>query len=123
MEEPYRKGLNDLDNHNGVITHLEPEILQCKVKQALGSIAANKANGGDGILLKILKKIKKKKASLNMSKFGKPSIGHRTGKGQSSSHFPRRAVVKNIQTTGQLCTLPMLVKLCSKLFKPGFSST
>ena len=58
-----------------------------------------------------------------MSKFGKPSIGHRTGKGQSSSHFPRRAVVKNIQTTGQLCTLPMLVKLCSKLFKPGFSST
>ena len=61
-EELYKKGFNDLDNHNGVITHLEPEILQCKVKQALGSIAANKANGGDGILLKILRKIKKKKS-------------------------------------------------------------
>ena len=50
-----------MDNHNGVITHLEPEILQCEVKQALESIAANKANGGDGILLKILKKKNLKK--------------------------------------------------------------
>ena len=49
MEEPYRKGLNDLDNHNGVITHLEPEILECEVKWALGSITMNKASGGDGI--------------------------------------------------------------------------
>ena len=52
-EESYRKGLNDLDNHNGVITHLD--ILECEVKQALGSIAANKANGGDGILAQLLK--------------------------------------------------------------------
>ena len=48
-----QKCLNDLDNHSGVITHLD--ILECEVKQALGSIAANKANGGDGILAQLLK--------------------------------------------------------------------
>ena len=48
-EEPYKKYLNDPDNHNGVITHLEPDILECQVKWALGSITTNKASGGDGI--------------------------------------------------------------------------
>ena len=48
-EELYRKDLNDLDNHDGVITHLEPDILECKVQWALGSITTNKASGGDGI--------------------------------------------------------------------------
>ena len=53
-----QKNLNDLDNHNAVITHLEPDILECKVKWALGSITVNKASGGDGIpaeLFQILK--------------------------------------------------------------------
>ena len=57
-EELYQKGLNDSDNHNGVITHLELDILQCEVKWALGSITVNKASRGDGIpaeLLQILK--------------------------------------------------------------------
>ena len=57
-EELYTKGLNDLDNHDGVISHLEPDVLECKVKWALGSITANKAGGGDGIpaeLFQILK--------------------------------------------------------------------
>ena len=49
-EELYKKDLHDPDNHNGVITHLEPDILQCKVKWALGSITTDKASGGDGIL-------------------------------------------------------------------------
>ena len=48
-EELYKKDLHDPDNHNCVITHLEPDILECKVKQALGSITTNKASGGDGI--------------------------------------------------------------------------
>ena len=47
--ELYKKGLNDLDNHNGVVTHLEPDILECEVRWALGSISMNKASGGDGI--------------------------------------------------------------------------
>ena len=56
-EELYKKDLNDPDNHDGVITHLEPDILECKVKWALGSITKDKASGGDGIpeLFQILK--------------------------------------------------------------------
>ena len=57
-EEPYKKDLHDPDNHNGVITYLEPDILECEVKWALGSITINKASGGDGIpaeLFQILK--------------------------------------------------------------------
>ena len=48
-EELYKKDLHDPDNHEGVITHLEPDILECEVKWALGSITTNKASGGDGI--------------------------------------------------------------------------
>ena len=48
-EELYKKDLQDPGNHDGVTTHLEPDILECKVKQALGSITTNKASGGDGI--------------------------------------------------------------------------
>ena len=58
MEELYQKGLNDPDSHNGVITSLEPSMLECEVKWALGSITMNKASGGDGIpaeLFQILK--------------------------------------------------------------------
>ena len=57
-EELYKKGLNGLNNHDGVVTHLEPDILECEVKWALGSITMNKASGGDGIpaeLVQILK--------------------------------------------------------------------
>ena len=48
-EELYKKDLHNLDNHDGMITHLEPDILECGVKRALGSITTNKASGGDGI--------------------------------------------------------------------------
>jgi len=54
-EELYKKDLNDPDNHDGVITHLEPDILGCEVKWALGSITTNKASGGDGIPLSYFK--------------------------------------------------------------------
>ena len=57
-EELYKKDLHDPDDHDGVLTHLEPDILECKVKWALGSITMNKASGGDGIpaeLFQILK--------------------------------------------------------------------
>ena len=60
----YKKVLNDLDNHDGVVTQLEPDILECEVKWALGTITMNKIHGGDGIpaeLFQILKKKKKNK--------------------------------------------------------------
>ena len=58
-----------------------------------------------------------------VSKFGKLSSGHRTGKGQFSFQSRRRAMPKNVQTTAQLCSSHMLVRSCSKSFKVGFSST
>ena len=57
-EELYKKDLNDPDNHNGVITHLEPDILESKVRWALGSITMNKASGGDGILVELFQILK-----------------------------------------------------------------
>ena len=54
-EELYKKGLHDPDNYNSVITHLEPDILECEVKWALGSITTNKASGGDGIPVELFK--------------------------------------------------------------------
>ena len=68
-EELYKKDLHDPDNHNGVITHLEPDILECEVKWALGSITTNKASGGDGIpdeLFQILKDDALKVLQINM---------------------------------------------------------
>ena len=56
--ELYKKYLNDPDNHDGVITHLEPDILECEVKWALGSITTNKASGGDRIQLSYFKSLK-----------------------------------------------------------------
>ena len=58
-EELYKKDLHDPDNHDGVITHLEPNILECKVKRALGSITMNKASGGDGIPVELFQVLKK----------------------------------------------------------------
>ena len=57
MEELYKKGLHDLDNHD-MITHLEPDILECEVKWALGSITTNKASGTDGITVELLQILK-----------------------------------------------------------------
>ena len=56
--ELYRKGLNDPKSHNGVVTHLEPDILQCEVKWALESITTNKASGGDGIPVELFQILK-----------------------------------------------------------------
>ena len=57
-KELYKKDLHNPDNHNGVITHLEPDILECEVKWALGSITVNKASGGDGIPVELFKILK-----------------------------------------------------------------
>ena len=57
-EELYRKHLHDPDNHNGLITYLEPDLLECEVKWALGSVTTNKVNGGDGIPVELFQIIK-----------------------------------------------------------------
>ena len=67
-EELYKKDLHDPDNHDGVISHLEPDIRECKVRWALGSITMNKASGGDGVLVELFKILKDDfvSAELNM---------------------------------------------------------
>ena len=93
-EELYKKDPNDPDNHNGVITHLESDILECEVKWALGSITMNKVSGGDGIPVELFQILKdnavKKCCTQYASKFGKLSRGHRTGNSQLSLQSQER---------------------------------
>ena len=85
-EELSKKDLHDPDNHDGMITHLEPDILECEVKWALESITTDKASEGDEIPVELFQILKDDavKVLQHASKFGKLSSGHRTGKGQFS---------------------------------------
>ena len=105
--ELYKKDLNDPDNQDGLIIHLEPDILECEVKWALGSILTNKASGSDGIPVELFQILKDDAVT---SKFGELGSGHRTGKGQFSFQSQRKAMQKNVQTTEQLHSSHMLVK-------------
>jgi len=112
-EELYKKGLHDPDNHDDVIIQLEPDILECKVKWALGSITMNKASGCDGIpaeLFQIPKMMLLKCCTQYASKFGKLSSGSRNGKGQFSFQSQRKTMPKNAQTTAQLHSSHTLAK-------------
>ena len=110
---PVQKDIHELDNHDGVITHLEPDILECEVKWALGRITMNKASGGDGISVELFQTLKDDAVKVlhsHASKFGQLSSGHRTGKGQFSFQFQRKVMPKNAQTTAQLHSSHTLVK-------------
>ena len=112
-EELNRKSFNDLDNHNGVIIHLEPDILECEDKWAFGSNTTNKTSGGDGIppeLFQILKDVAVKVPHSIYQQIWKLSSGHRTGKGQFSFQSQRRAMAKNGQTTTKLYSFHKLAR-------------
>ena len=112
-EELYKKDLPDPDNHDGVITHLEPDILECEVKWVLESITTNKASGGDGIPVELFQILKDDAVSVLHSicqQIWKLSSGHRTGKGQFSFQSQRKAMLKSAQTTTQLHSSHMLAK-------------
>ena len=110
-EELHKKD-HDPDNHDGVITHLEPDILECKVKWTLGSNTTNKDSGGDRIpveLFQILKDDAVKVLHSICQQIWKTQ-GHRTGKGQFSFQYQRKAMPKNAQTMAQLHSSHMLVE-------------
>ena len=112
-EEVYKKDLHDPDNPDGRITHLEPDILECEVKWALGSITTNIASGGDGIpveLFQILKDDAVKVLHSIYQQIWKTQQWPRTGKGQFSCQSQRKAMPKNAQTTTQLHSSHMLAK-------------
>ena len=112
-EELYKKDLHDPDYYDGVITHLESDILEYEVKWALGSITMNKASGGDGIpveLFQILKDNAVKVLHSICQQIEQLSSGHRTGKGQFSFQSETKAMPKNVQITAQLHSSHMLAK-------------
>ena len=91
-EELYKKDLYDPDNHNDMITHLEPDILECKVEWALESITMNKASGSDRILAELIQILKDDAIKMLHSKYQqiwKLSSGLRIGKGQFSFQSQR----------------------------------
>ena len=112
-EELYKKDLHDADNYDGVITHLEPDILECELKWALGSIPMNKASGGDRIPVELFQILKDDAVQVLHSicqQIGKLSCGQRTAKGQFSFQSRRKAMPKNVQTTTQLHSSHTLAK-------------
>ena len=119
-EELYKKDLHDPDNHDGVITHLAPEILECKVKWALGSITMNKATGGDGIpveLFQIPKDDAVRVLNSICQQFWKTQQWPQEWKNQFSFQSQRKAMPKTVQTTTQLHSFHTLANTCSKSSK------
>ena len=112
-EELYKKDLHDPDNHNSVITHLEPDIVECEIKWALGSITVNQASGGDGIpveLFQILKDDAVKVLHLICQQMWKTQQWSQDWKDQFSFQSQRKAMPKNAETTPQLHSSHTLVK-------------
>ena len=112
-EELYKKDLHHPDNHHGVITHLEPDILACEVKWALGSITMNKASGGDGIpveLFQILQDDSVKVLHSICQQMWKTQQWPQDWKRSVFIPIPRKAMPKNAQTTAQLHSSHTLVK-------------
>ena len=109
-EEVYKKDLHDPVNYNGVITHLEPDILECEVKWALGSITMKKASGGDGFPAELFQILKDDAVKVLHSVCQQIWKAHRTRKGQFSFQSQRKAMPKNAQTTAQLHSSHTLVR-------------
>ena len=105
-----------------MVSHLKPDILECEVKQALGSITMNKASGADRIAAAPFKMMLLKCCTQYASKLAKLTSGHRTGKDQFLFQSQIKAMPKTVQTTVQLCSFHMLARLCSKSFKLGFNT-
>ena len=108
-----KKSLNDPDNHDSVVTHLEPDIQECEVQWAVGSITLNKASGGDGIPVELFQILKDDAVKLLHSicqQIWKFSSGYRTGKDQFSFQSQRTAMPKNVQPTTQLHSSHKLAK-------------
>ena len=126
-EELYKKGLNDLDNHNGVITHPEPDILECDVKWALGSITINKASGGDIVPAEVFKILKDDAIEVLHSicqKIWKIQKWPQEWKSSVFIPIPNKGNCQRMVKLPiiQLCSFHMLAKLCSKSFLLGFST-
>ena len=112
-EELYKKHLQDPDNHNDVIIHLEPDILECEVKWALESITTNKASGGDRIPVKLFQTLKDDAVKVLHSicqQIWKAQHWPQDWKRSVFIPIPKRGMPKNVQTTTQLHSSHTLTK-------------
>ena len=115
-EELYKKDINDPDDHNGVITHLEPDILECEIKWALGCITTNKASGVDGVngipveLFQILKVDAVKVLHLLCQQIWKTQQWPQDCKRSVFIPIPKKGNAKNAQTAAQLHSSHTLAK-------------
>ena len=120
-EELYKKDLHNPDNHDGVISHLESDILQCEVNWVLGRITMNKATRGDGIpveLFQILKDDTVKVLHSICQKSGKLSSGLRAGKGQFPFQSQKKAMPNNPQTTALISHAQISQSQASTVHEP-----
>ena len=124
--ELYKKDLNDPANHEGVITHLEPDILECEIKWALGSITMNKASGGDGVPAKLFQILKDYAMKVVHS------ICQQIWKTQQSPHDWKRSVFipipkkDNAKECSDYLTIALIThtsKVMLKISKLGFNIT
>ena len=126
IEELYKKDLHDLANHDNVITHLEPDILECERKRALGTITTNKATGGDGIPVELFQILEDDAVKVLHSLYQQAWKTQQWPQDWKLSVFIpiSKAMPKNAQTTtAPLHSSHMLARQCSKFSKPGFNST
>ena len=125
-EEIYKKDLYDPDNHDGVITHLEPDILECEVKWALGSITTNKASGGDGIPVELYQILKDDVVEVLHSicqQIWKTQQWPQDWKRSVFILIPRKG---NAKECSNYCTVALIShasKVMLKILKPDFNST
>ena len=119
-----KKDLHDPDNHNCVITHLEPDILECEVKWGLGSITINKASGGDEIPIELFQILKDDAVKVlhSIQQIWKTQEWPQDWKRSLFISTPKKDNAKEAQTTAQLHSSHMLAKYYSKFSKPGFNS-
>ena len=109
-EEQYKKDPQDPDNHDGVITNLEPDILECEVKWVFGSITANKDSGSNRNPVELFQILKDDAVKVLPSICQQIWKTHRPGKGHFSFQPQRKAMPKNVQTTTQLHSSHLLAK-------------
>ena len=112
-EELYKKELHYPDNRDGMITHLEPDILECEVKWALGSITTNKTSGGDGITVELFKILKDDALKVSHSicqQIWRTQQWPQDWKRSIFIPIPKKGNAQNAQTTSQLHSLHMLAK-------------
>ena len=107
-EELFKKDFHDPDNHYGVITHLEPDILECKVKLALGSITTNKASGGDGILVELFQILKDDAVKVLHSKCQQIWKTQQWPKDWKRSVFIPIPKKRNVKECSNYCTIPLI---------------